>query len=731
MSLDRVAPSTVAVEEVLQKPRKLRVSLRLSLLTVTVITVVISALATHLPWLFISGANVQDMANQLSEEIVKGVRRELNDMFASAYADQRKVGDLFATKTIALDDVTRREALFLSFIKANRYYSFVALGMENGDFYGAQRKDDANILTINSVYNTESKRATRTERSYVGNGREYSFFREATKENDYTSTARSWYQLARKSPQTDVLTEPYIFANTGQPGVNTATTLDVDGKTVGVVNIAIEFSRISLYMRNLKIGKTGTAFLVSPAGELLAFKEIVDTKAIIAAKEAAAAENKTPGAKPVAQSILKIEEIPHPLLQVTTAAMQKANLSFKDVVKVQHLYFDGMGDARGGYFVTLAPSENNGWVVGTVVPKRDFTEKIEENIKLIWMLVGIIIVIACVFAAVVSQKLFVGPLRQIIGQTKLVKRFELESIRQVETRVSEIDQLSNSVQQMSQGLVSFGKYIPLDLVKTLLAQGMRADISGENRTLSIFFMDLAGFTTISEAMGPKLVPFLGRYLSGMSDVIVKNNGTIDKYIGDAVMAFWGAPLYNEDHAVHCCRAAVECLKQLEVLREEWPEQWRSDLGIRIGVNTGRVIVGNIGSSTRLNYTVLGDPVNLAARLESAGKDYGVYCIIGQSTYDLARYDIVARKLDVVKVKGKHEAVAIYELLAMSDDPRSREYLDWIKEFEQGLAHFLEQEWVEARSCFERTILIRGKDAPSEKFIQRCDAKRNELDLELR
>ena len=99
----------------------------------------------------------------------------------------------------------------------------------------------------------------------------------------------------------------------------------------------------------------------------------------------------------------------------------------------------------------------------------------------------------------------------------------------------------------------------------------------------------------------------------MSNVIVKHNGTIDKYIGDAVMAFWGAPLYNEDHAVSCCRAAVECLVELEELRKEWPEKFREGLGIRIGLNTGRVIVGNIGSSSRLNYTVLGDPVNLAAR----------------------------------------------------------------------------------------------------------------------
>lgn len=695
-------------------PKKLLVSLRVSFLTVTVLTVVISALSTHVPWVLISNANVQDMANQISEEIVKGVGREVGDMFTTAYADQRAITDLFASKTIDLNDIAKREALFLSFIKANRFYSFVAVGVDNGDFYGAQRKDDANILTINSVFDAEAKKAKRIERLYVGTGRDFAFVRESTKENDYSSTNRSWYQLAKNKPNADVLTEPYIFANTGQPGVNTATALEIDGKPVGVVNIAIELGRISLYMRDLKVGKTGTAFLVSPTGELLAFKESYDAKLIAGPLRNAAGDFKagTP-------TIPKIDEIQHPLLKIATAAIARQKLSFTDINAVKHLYFERTDAATDGYFVTLAPTGNNGWVVGTVVPRRDFMSQIEENLRLIWLVVGAVIVLACGLAAWVSQKLFVKPLRVLIEQTHMVKRFELDSIENVETNISEIHNLSTSIHSMARGLDNFGRFIPLDLVKTLLSQGVRADISGENRTLTIFFIDMVGFTTISEELGPKLVPYLGKYLSCMSDVIVKNGGTIDKYIGDAVMAFWGAPLYNEDHAVACCRAAVECVVELEELRKEWPEKFRDGLGIRIGLNTGRVIVGNIGSSSRLNYTVLGDPVNLAARLESAGKEYGVNCIIGHSTYELARYDIVARKLDVLRVKGKTEAVPVYELLAMADTAPTEDY-GWIKDFEHGVALFLDSEYAQARTCFERTIQLRGKDLASEKFIKRCD-----------
>lgn len=706
--------TTDVLERLASGPKK-RFSLRLGFSTGIVLTVLISALSTHVPWAYISRANVQDMAEQISEEIIRGVRREVSDMFNSAYADQRVIADAFATKAIDLADMQKREAFFLAFIKANRFYSFVAVGMDNGDFYGAQRRDEGNILAINSVYDAQQKKAQRVERLYVGKGSEFSYLKESTKENDYSSTSRVWYQMAKKAPRTDILTEPYIFANTGQPGVNTATTVEVDGKPIGVVNIAIELGRLNLYMRELKIGKTGTAFLVTPIGELLAFKESAD--AIKNSLDPQGLGKVDPAA--LAQAIPKLSDSSHPLLKIATSAITKQGLNLASMQSVQHLY---VSDAKNkdGYFVTLAPSGTNGWIIGTVVPRHDFTAQIEENLLFVWLLVGAVILVACALAIWIAQKLFVRPLSVIIDQTQHVRRFELESIEPVTTRISEIHRLSNSVNQMSQGLANFGKFIPLELVKDLLSNGVHAEIGGENRTLTILFMDMVSFTTISEELGPKLVPYLGKYLSSMSDVIVKHNGTIDKYIGDAVMAFWGAPHYNEDHAVTCCRAAVECLAELETLRKEWPEKFRAGLGIRIGINSGRVIVGNIGSSKRLNYTVLGDPVNLAARLESAGKDYGVDCIIGLNTYELARYDIVTRKLDVLRVKGKTDAVPVFELLAMADTQPTEEY-GWIKVFEEGLAYFLDSKYSQARECFERTIALRGEDEPSLRFIARCDA----------
>jgi adenylate cyclase len=206
----------------------------------------------------------------------------------------------------------------------------------------------------------------------------------------------------------------------------------------------------------------------------------------------------------------------------------------------------------------------------------------------------------------------------------------------------------------------------------------------------------------------------------MSDVVEENRGTIDKYIGDAVMAFWGAPSFMEDHGSLACRTALQCLRALEDLRAEWPEEWRDELKVRIGINSGRVIVGNIGSASRLNYTVVGDPVNLASRLEGTCKIYGVDCIIGQNTYELAKYDIVARRLDVATVKGRQEPVAIYELLAMADEAHPLGHFDWIHLYEKALGRYVEHDWKGALEDFRRVIELRGGDKPSEVFVARCE-----------
>ena len=206
----------------------------------------------------------------------------------------------------------------------------------------------------------------------------------------------------------------------------------------------------------------------------------------------------------------------------------------------------------------------------------------------------------------------------------------------------------------------FGKYVSPGVVDQILADP--PELGGEDKELTVFFSDIRAFTSLSEMMTPQeLVKHLNTYLSAMSDIIVEEyQGTLDKYVGDEIMCFWGAPLPQPDHAILACKCALKQMEKLHELNEQWPEQVRLNIGI--GINTGIMTVGNMGSLGRMDYTLMGDNVNLGARLEGTNKAYGTNVIVSEYTYGLVKDQVVARELDNIRVKGKNKPVMIYELL---------------------------------------------------------------------
>ena len=193
-------------------------------------------------------------------------------------------------------------------------------------------------------------------------------------------------------------------------------------------------------------------------------------------------------------------------------------------------------------------------------------------------------------------------------------------------------------------------------------------LGGSRKEITVFFSDIRGFTAISETISPEeLVTIINEYFNLMSRVILEYKGTIDKYIGDAIMAFWGAPLTLEDHAYYACLTALEQKRKLLILQKSWEKRQLPHIDIGIGLNSGYAVVGNMGSSYRMEYTCMGDTVNLASRLEGLNKSYGTSIIISENTYEKVKEKVYARELDRIRVKGKMESVTIYELLGLKDD----------------------------------------------------------------
>jgi adenylate cyclase len=686
---------------------RLRFSFRVSLVAVSLFTVAVTAAAIHLPWLYVSRQNVGDMAAQLNAEIVRGINKEVDGLFRSATAAQETLRHAIEANVVELADRRGRDRLSFALLRANPHFSWVSFGLPNGDFYGAQRRRDGAFRLVESVWDAERHSALRTEDHYAADGEEAVYARTTRQESDYYAPSRQWYERAMAHPGEPVWTDVYLFAASRRAGINSAITFGPTEAPAGVISVAIELDQISRYLRDLAVGKTGSAFIVSRAGKLIGFKDPSELTA------APAGDGEPAALRDLGASY-------HPALRLAAEAVRRHEVALDTLSAMRQLV---VADPTTGerQLVTLAPSSYPDWIVGTVIPERDFTQRIDANMKrlLAAVLLAVLLVGALVIA--VARRLFIAPLERMIAEARFIERLELEKMRHVPSRVIELDSLSAALQQIGAGLASFRKYLPHELVQTLLAQGLTAELGGERRTLTILFMDLAGFTTATERHGHRLLPALADYLGGTSAVIAEEKGTIDKYIGDAVMAFWGAPLANEAHATDAIRAALRCQAVMAELREKWGREKRPLFEARIGINTGRVVVGNIGSPARLDYTVLGDPVNLASRLEGLSKTYGTAIIIGQTTFEHAKYDIVARRLDCVTVKGREEPVWIYEPLAMAEEAGAEEAerFAWVADYERGLDRYFERDWAGALELFRRVVGARGADAPAALFIERC------------
>jgi adenylate cyclase len=267
---------------------------------------------------------------------------------------------------------------------------------------------------------------------------------------------------------------------------------------------------------------------------------------------------------------------------------------------------------------------------------------------------------------------------------------------------------------------AFSRYLAPAVIDRILESPKALELGGEEQTISIFFSDIAKFSTISEKLTPpELVQRLNEYLSEMTNIILSFGGTVDKYIGDAIMAFYGAPLPFEDHAKRCCLAAIAMKKRLKELQEEWGKQNLDILKARMGMNSGKAVVGNMGSSTQMGYTAMGDAVNLASRLEGVNKVYSTYAMISGSTYEHVKDIVDVRRLDMIRVVGKEEAVAIYELLGEKDKLPDKMY-SMIEKYNKALEYFSKRDWKTAISYFQQGLKIVKDDGPSLCYIERCE-----------
>lgn len=265
---------------------------------------------------------------------------------------------------------------------------------------------------------------------------------------------------------------------------------------------------------------------------------------------------------------------------------------------------------------------------------------------------------------------------------------------------------------------AFQAYISEPLLYELIKNPHMLSLGGKRKKMTVLFSDIAGFTSISEALDPdQLSQLLNEYLTAMTQIIFENNGVVDKFIGDAIMAFWGAPLDDDLQAIHACRTALEMQKKAAELRSKWKELRLPQFSVRVGINTGEMVVGNMGSTSRFDYTVLGDAVNLGSRLEGINKEYGTNIIIGEHAYKEVADKVTARLIDRVAVKGKKVGTNIYELLHVGSATSAEQ--EWFSLFERGRHAYEKGNFPQAVPYFIEAHKKYPNDSVIPVYLSRC------------
>ena len=335
------------------------------------------------------------------------------------------------------------------------------------------------------------------------------------------------------------------------------------------------------------------------------------------------------------------------------------------------------------------------------------------GVLLSWLLgklrltVGLLVVLAMMVATVAGDYcLFLADIQShaVLPEIFMVVQFIALAVWRYATEEREKTRIRHA----------FQFYLSREVIDEVLRDTSKLKLGGERRELTVLFSDIRGFTTISEKLDPgALTELLNQYLTPMTEIVFANQGTLDKYIGDALMAFFGAPVPFADHAHSACRAALEMMEQLRRLDEQWEARGLPTLEIGIGINTGEVSVGNMGSASRFDYTVIGDNVNLASRLEGLNKAYGTHILISQSTRQAVGGHFTCRLVDSVRVKGKQLPVDIYELIHKGPPQPGPD--DWISTFEQALQEYRRRHFQEAL----RLLLELPEDPVARLFAERC------------
>ena len=691
--------------------RRQGVSLTVIVTGMVIVIVALLLVAIQIPWTIFSTNSIEKLVEQINEGIIESINEEVEDALLNATQIQQIMHDLIYHRVATLDQELRQRDFYLRLLLVYPNISEIRLGFPNGDLYGARRIDVLQLRTFDNQWDPENQQSLRMVDIYANTKASgINLLERQTTTSNYYAPSQTWYRRALET-EGHAITNVFVLDTSRKLATAIAIRLDdQEGNLLGVISVVIELNTLSSFIRELEITPNGAAFIVNSQRGLIAYRDIREINVISLESHG---ESESP-------QLNLLETSTDPILRIAHNARVANSLELPDIdigTRLRHTTDDGT------YLVSFqrvvgSPLINQlDWLVGTVIPEKDFLGDLTRTTVLLNAIIIAVVLVGLVIVLLITHRSIMKPVIQLSRSSAHIRDLNLDQVDLPHSFIHEIDQLSTSMQQMTQGLKSFSKYMPLELVQTLVRQGHEARLGSERRNMSILFNDITHFTRLSEQLGPDVVTHLTAYFHRMSDAIAEEKGTIDKYIGDAIMAFWGAPLPQDDHALRACRAAMHCQQMLQKMRRDLEKHGQELLYSRVGIESGQVLVGNFGWEQRMSYTVLGNPVNAANRLESLNKTYGTSILIGQNTYETVKDHVTCRKIDQVILYGKSDVEDVYELVSL--EPPNGGF-PWIGHFENGLRYYRVRQWQKAVQEFKLAYRAHNRqDLPSVLFVKRC------------
>lgn len=582
------------------------------------------------------------------------------------------------------------------------------------------RSNTEKLLPVEAKFSArfiENTKNGQKEEFYYFNNRNKVIESEVVERVNFNFKEQNWYKEVERT-HLSYWSDFYQLNHTKKLGITVSDVVvsDYTDQFVGVVGIDINIDGLSEILQQNKVGSDGSVFIAEEKGELIAHSN----PSLVKLDE----DNKGKIGLIHNSSDSKLKKAWNAYLEdkKNTLAFEEGGEQFVGVISS---FPTVIAKTRG----VEDKSFRKNWKIGTIVNENQFVKKVIEIRRKIVGAALILIIISMFLIFYISNSIS-RPILTLAEEANKIKNFDLTSTAVVKSSIHELVLLNESIVSMRQNIKSFSKFVPKDLVGKLLKHSHEIKIGGKNQLMTLFFSDIANFTSISESYpADKLSAHLSEYFEELTKIIFKYNGNIDKFIGDAVMAFWGAPNKDKDQAINACKAALAVQKRLTDLNRQWASQDKPIFYTRIGIHTGDAVVGNIGSNDRMNYTAIGNTVNLASRLEGTNKFYNTNIIISEDVLnEIGANKCQARPLDIVAVKGKTEGVQIYELLGITTEPSliaSKEQVAFCELFSKAYQFYKESNWDDAIKTLESIRHKFGEDHTVDMYLKRCkDFKKN-------